>query len=398
MRQNVLVRAVFNLAMVILIICIADIFLPKAHHFESNITISFDRRHLENISFHDTSVFRKTPSSGLEIADDVYSLRNFSYPQHRNVTLNNTRRKSLFTYNCSAGGNTRCLKNPIQILISPTSACKTNKRNLLLLMIFSQPMNVEGRQRIRATWGKTFHGSRSNFISRVFLLGISGEKDEGARQEAKKYGDILLGEFRDTYVNLTLKTIMGYSWFNSNCHNVDFLMKTDDDMYINTVALVTALQRKTVDCQMEMFGSCLGYHPVKRNLSQKWAMPWDEYPDTKYPYYCSGTGYVIGGTAARKVAAVLKWIPVFRVEDAYIGVALTRLEAKVNITDMASYFQQEYRNNDEHICADLIMGQSYTVHRVPVKKMALFNQRCQYSPNGYYKRSETIGHDAFNYY
>ena len=396
--QRVLVRAVFSLAIVTLIMCITDIFLPKDHYFESNTIDSFDRRQLENISFNNRSIFRKTPNLGLDIADGVYGLRNFPYQLRREVTLNNTRRESLLTYNCSTGGNSHCLMKPIQILIRPTSACKTKKRNLLLLMIFSRPMNVEGRQRIRATWGKTFHGSRSNFVSRVFLLGISGEKDEAPWQEAKKFGDILLGEFRDTYVNLTLKTIMGYDWFSSDCNNVDFLMKTDDDMYVNTAALVTALQTKR-NWQMKMIGYCMGYYPVRRDLSKKWAMPWDEYPDTLFPYFCSGTGYVIGGTAARKVAAILKWIPVFRVEDAYIGVALTRLEDKVTMTHMPRYFRWMYADNDRPLCPALTAGRVYTVHSVSLKKMEVFNERCQYSPDALsYKRSDDLGHDTFDYY
>ena len=386
-RQRILLQSVFGIALVILIMCLTDIFMPQTHYFESNTTVSFDIRQLENISIHDTIIFKTTPSLWPRIAEDMFGLRNFTYQLQKNTTLNYSRRESLLSYNCSMGWNSHCLKNPTPILTIPTSACKTNKRNLLLLMIFSQPMDIERRQHIRATWGKVAHESGSIAVSHVFLLGILGEEDEAARQEAKKYGDILLGDFRDTYLNLTLKTIMGYNWFSSNCTNVDFLMKTDDDVYINTAALVTALQRKqrkTQKWQMEMFGYCLGYNPVSRDLGKKWSMPLDEFPDTLYPYYCSGTGYVIGGTAARKVAAVLKWIPVFRVEDAYIGVALTRLEDKVTVTHMPKYFHRKY---DGSICAALRMGQVYVVSRVSVKEMALFNKRCWYST-----------YDTFNYY
>ena len=376
--------------------CLTEILLSRAHYFESNNTMSFNIRQLENIFFHDTSTSQKAPSLGLEIAEGVYSFSNSSYQQQKSAPLNCTRRESLLTYNCSTGGKSHCLKNPIQILISPMSACTMNTRNLLLLMIFSQPMHVQRRQYIRVTWAKTFHGNGSNSVSHVFLLGISGERDEAARQEAKKYGDILLGDFRDSYLNLTLKAIMGYNWFNSNCSNVDFLMKTDDDMYVNTAALVTALQTKTLNWQMKMIGYCLGYYPVKRDLNKKWAMPWDEYPDTQYPYYCSGTGYVIGGTAARKVAAVLKWIPVIRVEDAYIGVALTHLEDKVTMTHMPMYFQRTYHSNDEALCTALIVGRAYTIHKVSFRKMALFNEHCQYSPFGFSnKRSNEFGYIYF---
>ena len=42
------------------------------------------------------------------------------------------------------------------------------------------------------------------------------------RGEATRYGDLLFGDFADTYENLALKTIFAYQFAVNNCTNVDF--------------------------------------------------------------------------------------------------------------------------------------------------------------------------------
>ena len=38
------------------------------------------------------------------------------------------------------------------------------------------------------------------------------EKQEDIIREAREHGDIVQGSFRDTYRNLTYKTVMGHVW------------------------------------------------------------------------------------------------------------------------------------------------------------------------------------------
>ena len=37
------------------------------------------------------------------------------------------------------------------------------------------------------------------------------------RKESEDFDDIMLGDFRDSPLNLTLKTIMEYKWLNEHC-------------------------------------------------------------------------------------------------------------------------------------------------------------------------------------
>lgn len=43
--------------------------------------------------------------------------------------------------------------------------------------------------------------------------------------EAKQYNDLIVGEFNDTYRNLTLKTLTGLSWVSQHCLHTSFVVK-----------------------------------------------------------------------------------------------------------------------------------------------------------------------------
>ena len=39
--------------------------------------------------------------------------------------------------------------------------------------------------------------------------------------------------FQDIYYNLTLKTVMGLKWTSIYCNQAKYIMKTDDDIFVN---------------------------------------------------------------------------------------------------------------------------------------------------------------------
>ena len=52
------------------------------------------------------------------------------------------------------------------------------------------------------------------------------------------YGDIIQENFVDTYANLSVKSLMMLKWYSQSCSDKAlYLMKTDDDMYVNLVNL-----------------------------------------------------------------------------------------------------------------------------------------------------------------
>ena len=49
---------------------------------------------------------------------------------------------------------------------------------------------------------------------------------------------------QDTYHNLTLKTVMGLKWTSIFCPQARFVMKTDDDIFVNLSDLHEALTKE----------------------------------------------------------------------------------------------------------------------------------------------------------
>ncbi|NXL55020.1 B3G5A glucosaminyltransferase, partial [Podilymbus podiceps] len=61
------------------------------------------------------------------------------------------------------------------------------------------------------------------------------------RAEASRHGDVLQGDFADLYANLNLKTLLLLRWAAAACPAVPFLLKADDDVFVNLPALTREL-------------------------------------------------------------------------------------------------------------------------------------------------------------
>ena len=53
------------------------------------------------------------------------------------------------------------------------------------------------------------------------------------QKESSINDDLLQKPFRDSYKTLTTKTLEILRWYLECCEHVPYLLKTDDDMYIN---------------------------------------------------------------------------------------------------------------------------------------------------------------------
>lgn len=55
-------------------------------------------------------------------------------------------------------------------------------------------------------------------------------------REKHIYDDLIIANFADSYDNLTLKTMATLEWIETFCNQSQFVLKTDDDMFINVVS------------------------------------------------------------------------------------------------------------------------------------------------------------------
>ncbi|NWR86003.1 B3GL1 acetylgalactosaminyltransferase, partial [Furnarius figulus] len=219
----------------------------------------------------------------------------------------------------------------------------------LVILVTSRPRDVRARQAIRITWGSqsSWWGQR---VLTLFLLGQDPHGRDKATElsvedESILYGDIIQQDFRDTYDNLTLKTIMGFRWLSEFCPNATFLMKTDSDVFINTPNLVKFLLQQN---SSEDFFT--GYPFVDdsayRGFVKGRSISYKEYPFRLYPPYCSGLGYVLHGKLALRIYELMSHVKPVKLEDVYIGICLYLLKVNISMPEDAEQFFLYKRNFD----------------------------------------------------
>lgn len=142
--------------------------------------------------------------------------------------------------------NTKLVKPyNFKITNEPINSFKSCKDTYLLIIVSSSPEHVDRRNAIRETWGSD--KSLSQYKSAVvFALGHHAGTESEVDREILAHGDILRGNFEDTYANLTLKSTLMLKYASAACEargGPSFVMKTDDDMFVNVPLLVSALKR-----------------------------------------------------------------------------------------------------------------------------------------------------------
>ncbi len=184
--------------------------------------------------------------------------------------------------------------------------------------------------------------------------------------EQIKYGDIVSGSFIDTYYNLTYKHLMGYKWILNYCPNANFILKCDDDMFID---LMQWLDWR--DSDLKKFKSnnsstnllpeyyCMPFKNTKpqRDNTSKYYVSWEEWPEEYYPEYCSGWAYGISVKAIRKLYTVSSPETFLWMDDAFTGVLRRDAEKRFNwtpvIRDIDSEVTTDFWSTYRPFCEDL---------------------------------------------
>lgn len=179
-----------------------------------------------------------------------------------------------------------------------TEVCKT-KNPFLVLMAPVAPNNVAARDAIRQTWANNSL-VQGKVVLTLFMLGLSNRDNaeqlqEKLRQENLQHSDLIQSDFMDTYLNLTIKTMVIMDWLATHCTTAAYAMKVDSDMFLNIDNLVTMLQKPDIPKQNYLTGMLMWNRPVIRSKNSKWYVPEEMYPDPIYPTYTLGMGYVLLG-------------------------------------------------------------------------------------------------------
>ncbi len=221
--------------------------------------------------------------------------------------------------------------NPAALLDIPQFFFLLNNRTLcdslgegqegvyFLVLVHSAPDHFVERQAIRTTWGSVKSLRRWSFRL-IFLLGQLRPRNEdwlGTQEsilrESETYGDLVSGNFEDTYRNLTYKHLMGYRWALSHCPTAKFILKTDDDAFVDIFQLFDFTLRTYGPSPADVLLCNVypeGTKPVRlssaesREGGRKWIVTPAEYPFDSYPKYCGGLGYLVTPDVAGRLSTL----------------------------------------------------------------------------------------------
>ena len=271
----------------------------------------------------------------------------------------------------------QCLSIESDIILNNVSICNKNTHVTdikILILIFSVNYNFLARRTIRETWLSPTY-DKSLWVQHVFLLGqstnISVEKQ--LHREHLEYGDIIQFSFYDAYRNLTYKTIMGYKWASIYCSNANFILKTDDDVYVNIKGLLRTVYAHQEALLKSVAGMCsLESRRDTSPSSKSYVLP-QEYPFDSYPGLCNGFGYIISMQTLKRILQVYSNIPFFHLEDVYIGFCVKELGYTfLNLfgffhTEAISHTSCNFKNEHFVLC-----------HHVSIEDMrSIWESRCQ---------------------
>lgn len=120
--------------------------------------------------------------------------------------------------------------------------------SFILHLVKSAPANFEMRKIVRTYFAEMKKRSEKN-LNLLFLFGHTSEKSILAdfEIEKQKFDDFVLGNFTDSYSNLPLKTLTGYTYLNTFCSSnlPTWVVFQDDDTFVESEKLSKFLAPKS---------------------------------------------------------------------------------------------------------------------------------------------------------
>ncbi|KAL3836333.1 hypothetical protein ACJMK2_021766 [Sinanodonta woodiana] len=208
-------------------------------------------------------------------------------------------------------------------MIDERDICNSSFPPFVLAFVLSLPANTNERQAIRRTWGNFASQNTSSFNISARLVFMLGRMTDGitldrlVQNESTEYKDIVQFDFFESRYNLTRKMMHGLRWVKTYCNSVKYILKVDDDTFINVARLSNYLLTNSYINNKTIHGYVFQYgRPVRR--SGKYAVSKDELPSSQYPPYVSGPSYILPYAAIPDMLDLAERLPYCPVDDAFM--------------------------------------------------------------------------------
>lgn len=222
-----------------------------------------------------------------------------------------------------------------KILLNNDQKCNLSNDSIVIVcLIHSHKNNYLRRKAMRDTWltmnqiwlaelsNSTDFKHKKIRIEHMFIIGSDEKNDTFStiKSESDHYKDMIVIDTVDNYKNLIYKHLTVVNWVLRYCLKATFVVKIDDDVFVNIKSLSKHLLEKfSLGLGTSKFIYCnineMAY-PMRKNVS-KWFVDTNTYPFTLYPKYCEGFAYITNVATIQLMYEQSKIIPRFWIDDVY---------------------------------------------------------------------------------
>ena len=297
------------------------VFLQKILHFDSKSKFLF-QENINKININNvTSKVRKSKTSFQTLS------RNLNTITETTKDLLSTSQKDLKLNNQTSilvSSSNLVYKSPSpEILFENIDRLKTNSsRFKLVVLVSTHALHTGRRKLIRYYWGNHSRWTTPFQWKVIFVTGFfSSFQKIQLHAEADTYKDTLIESVEEDFYTLSFKVMLGLKWVQANL-KYDFLLKCDDDVFVN----IDRLMRLLLTTRDQYFGQKMEFQPVERE--GRYGVSVEEHPSPIYDPFCSGGGFVLSHLTVSRMIPFFNWVNPLKIDDAYIGKIVTKAGIK----------------------------------------------------------------------
>lgn len=184
---------------------------------------------------------------------------------------------------------------------------KCEERSIdLLVFIISKCSHASTRHTIRRTWAHE-HVYRNYFpsvrLKFLFLVDFNREYQRRIELEHEMHHDIVqVINLPEQYEYVTYREAAMYTFVYERCQQIKFLLKTDDDIFLNLFLLLMPPKKRSFSVYSEDDRMIIHGYPIEHGLvvrstsdsvGQRYVITSEEYACPRYPTFLSGFAYVL---------------------------------------------------------------------------------------------------------
>lgn len=220
-----------------------------------------------------------------------------------------------------------------------------NPRNTLLGIIIVT--SYVGHDDVRAAHRKGISQSElaQLGLARIFLVAQIPPSERfitqnGVLSEQRKFGDLLQGDFLESYRNLTYKHVMGLRWAVRKCSHASFIIKIDDDSVYDLHRVTEYLQENESRLRGRAFlaGYVFQHQKPIRLQADKHFVTHEEFAEEQFPKYLSGWLYLTNARTAKLLIRGTHTKKFFWIDDTYVTGILAQDQPSIEFIDLTPWF------------------------------------------------------------